>query len=260
MRELSGKKKRIAKRRNRTVITHLSGKEWFRISCSGLGIGLFAVWICYDSWKAFPAAIPIAGFFSVLAYRDVVEKNRQLVRLHFRDFLTAVHIAVRSGYSLENAVRSGCRDTALLYGKSDLLVWELERLIRQLEYRVPVEKLFRELGNTTDIREIQSFAEMVTITKRTGGNLGKVLGDSWRVLNRRMDTEMEIETLMTAKKYEQSVMSVMPAGMILYLRFTFPGFVEHLYGNAVGILIMTIALGCYLAAFALGRWIVRIEV
>lgn len=262
MRKLIRKKKKQRQRQRgqQTLITRLSGKEWFRILCLSTGIGLFAVWICYDSWKALPAGIPIVAFFCRFRYRDAVEKNRRLVRLHFRDFLTAVHIAVRSGYSLENAVRSGCRDTRLLYGKSDLLVQELERLIRQLEYRVPVEKLFRELGKTTGIREIQSFAEMITITKRTGGNLGKVLGDSWRVLNRRMDTEMEIETLMTAKKYEQSVMSLMPAGMILYLRFTFPGFVEHLYGNAAGVLIMSIALVCYLAAFFLGRWIVRIEV
>lgn len=253
-------RKRTEKNRRGTIITRLSWKEWLRIVSYGTGIGLFTVWICYRSVKAIPVAVPVGIFISVLCYREAVERKRRLVRLHFRDFLTAVHIAVRSGYSLENAVRSGYRDTALLYGKTDLLVSELERLIRQMEYRVPVEKLFRELGNTTGIREIQSFAEMVSITKRTGGNLGKVLSDSWRVLNRRMETEMEIETLITSKKYEQSIMSLMPAGMILYLRFTFPGFVEHLYGNAAGVLIMTIALLCYLAAFALGRWLVRIEV
>lgn len=247
-------------KRKRPLIYSLTLREGITILAKALGIGLFTVWLCYRSLAAIPAAVPIAVFFGGVRYLEAVEKKRQQMRLHFRDFLTAVHMAVRSGYSLENAVRSGCRDLAALYGKSDLLVQELERLIRQLEYRIPVEKLFRDLGNTTGIYEIQSFAELVSITKRTGGNLGKVLADTWRILNRRMDTEEELDTLLAAKKYEQSVMSLMPAGMILYLRFTFSGFVDHLYGNSTGVLIMTIALLFYMGAFALGRWMVRIEV
>lgn len=242
------------------LIYILPRKGWLQLVSAALGIGLSAVWLCYRTPAALPAALPIALAFGYIRYREEVEKNRQKMRLHFRDYLTAVHMAVRSGYSLENAVRSGCRDLEALYGSSDPLVLELERLTRQLSYSVPVEKLFHELGYAAGIREIQSFAELISITKRTGGNLGKVLGDSWRVLSRRMDTEMEIQTLLAAKKYEQSVMSLMPAAMILYLRFSFPGFAEHLYGNAAGALIMTAALVFYLAAFALGRRMVQIEV
>lgn len=253
------KDKRI-KNRSRPLIYKHSCKTWFRIILEGVGIGIFAVWLCYRTVWALPVAIPIAFIYSYIRYKEAVEKNRQQMRLHFRDFLTAVHMAVRSGYSLENAVRSGCNDVAALYGKKNLLVQELERLLRQLEYRVSVESIFKEFGSRTGIREIQTFAELISITKRTGGNLGKVLSDTWRILNRRMDTEMEIDTLLAAKKYEQSVMSVMPAGMILYLRFTFPGFVEHLYGNSTGVMVMSVALVLYLAAFALGRWMVRIEV
>lgn len=253
-------KKKQTERKLLPVIYYLPMRDWCSIICMGLGIGLFAVWLCYRSLLAVPLAIPVALVYGVLRYLDAVEENRQHLRLHFGEYLTAVHMAVRSGYSLENAVRSGYRDMTALYGSSDLLVRELERLIRQLEYRVPVEKLFMELGDRSGIQEMQSFGELISITKRTGGNLGKVLGDTWRILNRRMETEMEIATLITAKKYEQSVMSLMPAAMILYLRFSFPGFVEHLYGNQMGVMIMTTALIFYLAAYALGRKIVRIEV
>ncbi len=243
-----------------TMADRLSGRVWIRIIVKSAGIGLFAVWLCYQSAKALPAALPAAVFFGWILYREERAGNRQKLRLHFRDFINAVNMAVRSGYSLENAVRAGYRDMQTLYGKKDVLVLELEHVIRQMEYRVPVEKLFLELGRNSGIYEIQSFSEMISITKRTGGNLGKVLSDSWRSLNRRMDTENEIETILAAKKYEQSVMSLMPAGMILYLRFAFPGFVEHLYGNTAGMLIMTAALLLYLGAFALGRRLVRIEV
>ncbi|MDO4616386.1 MAG: hypothetical protein Q4B03_02880 [Lachnospiraceae bacterium] len=255
-----GKKNLNSRRKAGTSIRELSGRVRIRIILEGLSVGVFAVWLCYRSLAALPVSLPVAACFWLIRYKEEVEKNKQAMRLHFRDFLTAVHMAVRSGYSLENAVRSGYRDTMALYGASDPLVRELDKLIHQLEYQISVEKLFLELGRNTGIYEIRIFSEMVSITKRTGGNLGKVLSDTWRCLSRRMDTEMEIETLLAAKKYEQSVMSLMPAGMIVYLRFTFPGFVEHLYGNTTGAIIMSAALFLYLLAFALGRRMIRIEV
>ncbi len=238
----------------------LNKKEWLLILLKAVGIAVLAVWLCYRSLAALPAAIPIALFFGRIMVQEAIEKKKHQMRLHFRDFLSAVHMAVRSGYALENAVRSGYRDLVLLYGKKDDLAMAMEQVIRQMEYQVPVEKLFYELGRNTGIREVQSFAELISITKRTGGNIGKVLSDSWMILNRRMDTEMEIETLLAAKKYEQSVMSLMPAVMILYLQLSFPGFTDHLYGNTAGRLVMTAALLLYLGAFLLGRRMVRIEV
>ncbi len=238
----------------------LSVREWMRIMIESCAVSLFAVWICYRSPAALPAAVPIALFYCRIRYKEMTEKKKQLLRMHFRDFLTAVHMGIRSGYALENAVRSAGRDMQILYGDSDPLVKELNRMICQLEYRIPVEKLLLEMGRNTGIGEIQSFSELISITKRTGGNLGKVLEDTWRILSRKIDTELEIQTLLAARKYEQSVMSLMPAAMILYLKITFPGFVEHLYGNTAGVLIMTAALLLYLGAFALGRWMVQIEV
>lgn len=248
------------KEEKRSSIYRISRREKAKLLLTGLLLGLLISWLCYHSLLAIPVALPVAAFYQLVWYREKIEDKRMEMRLHFRDFLTAVHMAVRSGYSLENAVRSGYRDLTSLYGAGDGLALELANLIRQMEYRTPVEKLFRDLGRRTEIEEIRSFGELVMITKRTGGNLGKALSDTWRILNRRIDTEQEIRTLIAAKKYEQSIMSLMPAGMILYLRFSFPGFVENLYGNLTGVCIMTAALITYLGAFALGRKMVRIEV
>lgn len=253
--------KRFKKQRKEIpVIYRIELKKQWMIILSACGIGTFAAWLCYCSFKAWPAAILVAVLYALLRVQETVRENRMSMRLHFRDFLNSVHVAVRSGYSLENAVRSGFRDISALYGQADYLVQELETLIRQMEYQVSVEQLFRNLGRRTEIEEIVSFAEMIMVTKRTGGNLGKALGDAWKILSRRMDTEYEIETLIAAKRYEQTIMSLMPAGIILYLRFTFPGFVEQLYGNFTGVMVMTGALIMYIAAFALGRRMVRIEV
>ncbi len=47
-------------------------------------------------------------------------------------------------------------------------------------------------------------------------------------------------------------MSLMPAGIIAYLKLTSPGFLSSLYGNPFGICAMTICLFIYLAAYWMG--------
>ena len=76
----------------------------------------------------------------------------------------------------------------------------------------------------------------------------------------KIDVKKEIETTLAAKKSEQAIMSLMPAGIILYLQVSSPGFLSVLYGNPFGICAMTVCLGIYAAAYWMGRKIVDIEV
>ena len=62
------------------------------------------------------------------------------------------------------------------------------------------------------------------------------------------------------KKSEQMVMSVMPAGIICYLKLTSPGFLDVLYGNPFGICAMTVCMVIYGLSYWLGVKIVDIEV
>lgn len=81
-----------------------------------------------------------------------------------------------------------------------------------------------------------------------------------RMLGDKIDVKKEIEATLAAKKSEQLVMSLMPAGIILYMHLTSPGFLDVLYGNWFGVMAMTACLLVYGAAYWLGVKIVDIEV
>ena len=74
------------------------------------------------------------------------------------------------------------------------------------------------------------------------------------------EVKKEIEATLAAKKSEQMVMSVMPAGIICYLKLTSPGFLDVLYGNPFGICAMTVCMVIYGLSYWLGVKIVDIEV
>lgn len=87
-----------------------------------------------------------------------------------------------------------------------------------------------------------------------------IIRNSISQIRDRMEVQREIETILTAKKYEFKVMTMIPFGIIGYMRFSFPEFMKMLYGNAVGVGVMSVCLAIYLGACYLGERIIDIEV
>ena len=96
--------------------------------------------------------------------------------------------------------------------------------------------------------------------KRSGGDLVNLIQKVALMLGDKIDVKKEIEATLAAKKSEQMIMSLMPAGIILYLQLASPGFLDILYGNPFGICAMTVCLAVYGAAYWMGKRIVEIEV
>ena len=227
--------------------------EWLRHGTMGSLIGAVIAWLVYHSFYALPLAVVSAAVYLLLTKRRLREERRQALQYHFRDFLSSLHTALAAGYSMENGLRSAAADVEKLYGNDDLLCLELRDMQRQMDYQTPVETLFLDLGERSGVEDIRNFGEVLTIAKRTGGNMDRVLASTWRNLCEKIDTEKEIQALVAAKRYEQGVMSLMPAGVILYLKAAFPDLLAQMYGNLLGVSVMTACLGLYLFAFFLGR-------
>ena len=62
----------------------------------------------------------------------------------------------------------------------------------------------------------------------------------------------------SAKKMEQTIMDLVPFGIILYIDATTPGFFDSLYHNAAGMALMTALMAVYLAAYLMAEKILDI--
>ena len=126
----------------------------------------------------------------------------------------------------------------LMYQKEDLIIREFEYLTTQAGLHVPVEKLMLELGERSGIEDIRMFSEILMTAKKTGGNLVKIMKRTADNISEKIETKREIETVIAGKKMEARCMNVIPFG-----------FLDPLYGNLAGILIMTVSLMVYAGAF-----------
>lgn len=192
--------------------------------------------------------------------RNTILKKKQNFQLQFKEGLLSLLAALNVGYSVENALREAWKDLKLLYQKEELILREFTYMIRQLEMNLTVEEVLKEFATRTEEEEVQTFVTVFSMAKRSGGDMISIIRNAVYQIGEKIDVKREIDTMMTAKKLEFRIMCAIPFAMICYLKLSFPEFVEVLYGNALGVVIMTVCLGIYAVSYELGKRIVEIEV
>jgi len=156
---------------------------------------------------------------------------------------------LRSGYSMENAVRTSSRELKALWGENADVVREWNVMAARLSVSMTIEEAFREFAARTHVEEIISFSEVFSVVKRTGGQIGEAIAGVISVLQDGFAIEEQIETMVSAAKFEQKVMDIMPLGILLYVRLSAPDLVAGLYEGIAGRLIMTACLAVYIGAY-----------
>ena len=221
-----------------------SMKELLKYMGQALALCIMADYLFYKSKWVLLLMLPVPVFYLKWQKNRMIRERRKNLNYQFKDALTSLSVAVQAGYSVESAVKTCVRDLERLYGKGTDIVEEFRYIESQQHISVPLEELFLDLGERSQIEDIENFASVFYTAKRTGGDMNRVIQ----------------KVSLAAKKSEQMIMSLMPVGIILYLQMTSPGFLSVLYGNPFGIAAMSICLVIYAAAYWLGRRIVDIEV
>ena len=165
-----------------------------------------------------------------------------------------------AGYSLENGLFMSVRELEALYGKDAMITEEFERLAAGVRMNRPVEQLLAEFGERSGIQDVDHFAQVFGMARRSGGELVEIIRQSAGVIRDKIQVQEEIQTMTAARIFEQKIMNGIPFGMILYIDFTSPGFFDIMYGTWMGRLIMTLCLAFYMGAVMLSGKILDIEI
>ncbi len=189
-----------------------------------------------------------------------LQKRKDQLLLEFKDAMQAVSSALLAGYSMENAWKEAEGELKELHGEASMMYRELHRMNAAVRVNEPLEKVLSEFGRKSGCEEIESFAEVFAFAKRGGGDFAGMIRSTVLKLAGRIEVEREITTILAGKKLEGRVMNVMPVLILAYLTVTSGGFLDPLYGNLAGVLVMTAALAVYAAAMVLSEHIMNIQV
>lgn len=217
-------------------------------------------YLFYRSYLVFLAVLPLFKMFLKERKKDACRKRVQKLEEQFLVAMQTVITSLTAGYSVETAFEDTLKELPLIYREDDMIVQEMRSIVSQLKMNQNLEQLLQSLAVRSGIEDIRNFAEIFAISKRSGGNLIAIIRNTIQSITRKNETRKEIQVVLSAKKMEQNLMSIIPCLILFYVQTVSPGFLDSMYHNVAGVVIMTISLGIYAAAVWWGRKIVNIEV
>ena len=192
--------------------------------------------------------------------KEYYQKRLWKVNQEFKEFLLSLSTALNAGYSVENALVESREGLGHLLGERADMMREIDYMIAQLQLNMTVEEIFLKLEERLPIEDVHNFVDVFTTAKRTGGDIIRIIQSTSTCIRDKVEVKREIQTLVTAKKFEGNIMCLAPMGIILYLQLGSPGYMNPLYHNMFGIFVMTVLLGVYGLAYYLTNRIMTIEV
>lgn len=232
------------------------------VSLLFIGTGCFALIdeLFYRSLYVLFFFLPFMYCIFRISRKRKIEKRLKKVNYDFREALNCLAVTLRAGYAVENAFEETEKDLANILGKNAEMTREFTWINSQVRLSVPAEKLLSDFAGRTGLEDIENFSAVFSGARRMGGNMADIIQKASATIGGKIDVEREIETVLAAKKYEQKIMAAMPCAIILYMQLASPGFLDVLYGNALGAAVMTGCLAVYAGAIFWAAGIVNIEI
>lgn len=241
-------------------IYKLTVKEKMLVTMQAVLLGAAVAYLFFDS---FIALIFIPIIFAVLykkKKKDGLDKQKQQLTEEFMEALKNVSTSLLAGYSVENSWREAQKEIKLLYGENSYMYMELQEMNRLIAMNIPVEEILDKFAERADIEDISTFAEIFSFAKRSRGNFGQIIDTTTYRMWEKYETKREIQLSIASKRMEQKVMNIIPIGMLAYLRIASADYMSALYGNAFGVIFMTICLAVYVLVLILAEKMLDIKI
>jgi tight adherence protein B len=215
------------------------------------GLLLFGVgYLFYHHWLLSLLLVPGGAYAPRLLRNYLQNRRRSALNLQFKQTLFSLSSSLSAGRSVENAFREAVQDLHMLdpEGAGDMIA-ELNIICARMEYGQPVEEALHDFSLRAGMEDIERFADVFTVCKRTGGDLVEVVRRTSTVIGEKLDIQQDIAVSIAQKKFEAKALLISPLAMVMFMSFTAGDYMQPMYTGA-GIAISTLALAglflCYL--------------
>lgn len=200
--------------------------------------------------------LPVAVF---LRWKEFRRQRKWELNLAFKDALICMESSLAVGYSPESSVQEAVKHLEQLHGCDHEICLEFRRMVKQMELGTSMEEAFLEFGRRSEVEDIRQLADIFSIVKRTGGNLGQVFRQTGGVLQEKIELKRDLYTTMASRRMEFRMMLLMPHAILMYLKLCAPAMSEGLYHNAFGIVFLWCVLIAWFALKLWGEHVIRAE-
>ena len=225
----------------------------------GFALGFVVIMVFFRIFSVSLISGIICGIPAIHFFRKYRKEKRQRdLLVEFRDLLEALTTSYSSGKNTMEAFAESYQDLLSLYGEKSDIVNETRIIIAGMTNNIIIEDLLKDFADRCGLDDVASFAATFESGLRQGGDIKQVVWDSRKIINDKIEIEMEIKTMLTEKENELNIMMVMP--LIIMVTLSGIGTMSAVINTPFTVIVKIFAIGLFAAAYMMGRKIINIRI
>jgi tight adherence protein B len=198
--------------------------------------------------------VPLFGSAPFLYLMHLKQKRLQRLRKQLPEALDLISRALKAGHAFTGGMRLAADEF------DDPIGPEFAEVLDEINFGVSVPVALRNLANRVQVPEIKYFVIGVILQRETGGNLAELMDILAGLLRERFIFDGKVRTLSAEGKLSAVVLVCLPFFIITYLKLTQPDYMDLLFTDPIGRVMMVVAAIMMLVGIFVMTRMVKIEV
>lgn len=170
------------------------------------------------------------------------------------DMITTIVGSLRSGYSFSQALKTVAEEC------ESPIKEEVTLMLKEMNYGIPMEEALYNLSGRMPSNDLEMLIQSVLIQRQVGGNLANVLDIIVRTIRDRNKIQRQVKTLTSQGRLSGKVIGFLPVGLGGMIFLINPEYINILFSNALGVVIMSAGVISGVIGFVLIHKLTKIEV
>jgi tight adherence protein B len=196
----------------------------------------------------------LVGLLPLLYVKRARTQRMRKFEAQLPDALDMMGRALRAGHAFPTALKMVGEEM------SAPLCEDFKVTFDEVNFGISMQDALVSLSSRVPITDLRFFVIAVVIQRETGGNLAELLANISAIMRDRMKLFAQVRVLAAEGKMSAWVLSLLPFGAALIIHFTNPKFLEVLYTDPAGRVMIGAALFLMLVGVLVMRSIINIRV
>ena len=201
--------------------------------------------------------VVLAGAFGAIPFVYLYVKKNNRMRKFERQLPEALEMiarALKAGHAFPGGLKMASEEF------DDPVGTEFERTLEEINFGVAIPDALKNFAARVDCTDLKFFVISVIIQRETGGNLAEIMDSLAHLIRERFKLLGRVRVLAAEGKLSAIILVSIPILIAIYFYFVQPTYISLLFTDAIGRMMVTIAVIMMVIGGLVMRKMIRIKV
>jgi tight adherence protein B len=143
---------------------------------------------------------------------------------------------------------------------SEPVAGEFRRIFDEQRFGLPIRDALLNLSERVPLLDVKFLVTALLLQRETGGNLAEILDKLSYVIRERFRIVRQVRVYTAQGRMTMMILMMLPPGLVAFMVFLNPSFMQPLFTDPIGRVLVTLGITLQVIGFLIVRKIVEIKV